>query len=135
MNQQRLGYAADFVARVQNTPAASIVPRRHCEKPSIDEKLSRADGDKSRAAQMLRQSRMQLYSRLRRVGLPGSYDASEHHCVETAHRLCAHTQPVTALASVRPKCLIRRRCRVWRGPCPKQVSQCDGRAIGKEEGQ
>jgi transcriptional regulator with GAF, ATPase, and Fis domain len=39
------------------------------EKQSIVEALSRANGNKSRAAQMLGLSRMQLYTRLRRFGL------------------------------------------------------------------
>ena len=39
------------------------------EKRSIVEALSRANGNKSRAAEMLGLSRMQLYTRLRRFGL------------------------------------------------------------------
>jgi DNA-binding NtrC family response regulator len=39
------------------------------EKQSIVEALSRANGNKSRAAEMLGLSRMQLYTRLRRFGL------------------------------------------------------------------
>ena len=41
------------------------------EKQSIVEALSRANGNKSRAAEMLGLSRMQLYTRLRRFGLAG----------------------------------------------------------------
>jgi transcriptional regulator with GAF, ATPase, and Fis domain len=65
--------APESVAPPATTPGAAA-PRpmpslAEIEKQSIVEALSRANGNKSRAAEMLGLSRMQLYTRLRRFGL------------------------------------------------------------------
>jgi DNA-binding NtrC family response regulator len=57
-------------ATTSGTPAPPSMPSlAEIEKRSIVEALSRANGNKSRAAEMLGLSRMQLYTRLRRFGL------------------------------------------------------------------
>jgi len=66
--------APEGVAPAAATPGAAGPPRAmpslaEIEKQSIVEALSRANGNKSRAAEMLGLSRMQLYTRLRRFGL------------------------------------------------------------------